>query len=62
MDMIWKYLWASVSVYLVQMAGKRNTVEMLEGLTAANEGSVDLLGQHWNAGDDRARHGAEEVT
>ena len=35
-------------------AGKTTTVEILEGLTAPNEGSVELLGQHWNGGDDRA--------
>src|SRR5688572_21796354 len=35
-------------------AGKTTTVEILEGLTAPDEGSVELLGQHWNAGDDRA--------
>jgi ABC-2 type transport system ATP-binding protein len=35
-------------------AGKTTTVEILEGLTASDEGTVELLGQHWNAGDDRA--------
>ena len=35
-------------------AGKTTTVEILEGLTSPNEGTVELLGQHWNAGDDRA--------
>ncbi len=35
-------------------AGKTTTVEILEGLTPANEGSVELLGQQWNGGDDRA--------
>ena len=35
-------------------AGKTTTVEILEGLTVANEGTVELLGQHWNAADDRA--------
>ena len=35
-------------------AGKTTTVEMLEGLTAPDAGSVELLGQHWNHGDDRA--------
>ena len=34
-------------------AGKTTTVEILEGLTVADEGTVELLGQHWNA-DDRA--------
>jgi ABC-2 type transport system ATP-binding protein len=35
-------------------AGKTTTVEILEGLTQADEGSVELLGQQWNKGDDRA--------
>ena len=35
-------------------AGKTTTVEILEGLTASDEGEVELLGQHWNAGDNRA--------
>src|SRR5688500_13387351 len=35
-------------------AGKTTPVEILEGLTVANEGSVELLGQRWNGGDDRA--------
>jgi len=35
-------------------AGKTTTVEILEGLTTPDEGSVELLGQHWNDGDDRA--------
>ena len=35
-------------------AGKTTTVEILEGLTVADQGSVELLGQHWNGGDDRA--------
>jgi len=35
-------------------AGKTTTVEILEGLTFPDEGSVELLGQHWNDGDDRA--------
>ena len=35
-------------------AGKTTTVEILEGLTIADHGTVELLGQHWNAGDDRA--------
>ena len=35
-------------------AGKTTTVEILEGLTPADEGSVELLGQHWNSRDDRA--------
>ncbi|HEU4509168.1 MAG TPA: ABC transporter ATP-binding protein [Pyrinomonadaceae bacterium] len=35
-------------------AGKTTTVEILEGLTSADAGSVELLGQRWNDGDDRA--------
>src|SRR6476469_10502765 len=35
-------------------AGKTTTVEILEGLTPADEGEVELLGQRWNRGDDRA--------
>src|SRR5215207_5491993 len=35
-------------------AGKTTTVESLEGLTPADEGSVELLGEHWNAGNDHA--------
>ena len=35
-------------------AGKTTTIEILEGLTAADQGSVELLGQQWNKGDDRA--------
>ncbi len=35
-------------------AGKTTTVEILEGLTPADEGTVELLGQHWNSSDDRA--------
>ncbi|HEX6045501.1 MAG TPA: ABC transporter ATP-binding protein [Pyrinomonadaceae bacterium] len=34
-------------------AGKTTTVEILEGLTPADEGEVELLGQRWNKGDDR---------
>ena len=34
-------------------AGKTTTVEILEGLTVADEGSVEVLGQQWNNGDDR---------
>ena len=34
-------------------AGKTTTVEILEGLTPADEGRVELLGQHWNSGDER---------
>ena len=35
-------------------AGKTTTVEILEGLTPSDEGTVELLGQHWNSGNDRA--------
>jgi ABC-2 type transport system ATP-binding protein len=35
-------------------AGKTTTVEILEGLTPSDEGSVELLGQHWGRDrDDR---------
>ena len=35
-------------------AGKTTTVEILEGLTPADEGTVELLGQQWTSGDNRA--------
>ena len=35
-------------------AGKTTTVEILEGLTPSDEGSVELLGQHWNSGNDQS--------
>src|SRR5215217_4202976 len=35
-------------------AGKTTTVEILEGLTAPDEGTVELLGQRWNTRDERA--------
>jgi ABC-2 type transport system ATP-binding protein len=35
-------------------AGKTTTVEILEGLTAQDQGAVELLGQQWKGGDDRA--------
>jgi ABC-2 type transport system ATP-binding protein len=35
-------------------AGKTTTVEILEGLTAPDGGSVEVLGQSWGVGDDRA--------
>ena len=35
-------------------AGKTTTVEMIEGLTRPDEGSVELFGQRWGDGDDRA--------
>lgn len=34
-------------------AGKTTTVEILEGLTPSDEGTVELLGQHWDSGNDR---------
>ncbi|HKO96825.1 MAG TPA: ABC transporter ATP-binding protein [Pyrinomonadaceae bacterium] len=34
-------------------AGKTTTVEILEGLTPADEGTVEVLGQQWNSRDDR---------
>ncbi|MCA1576735.1 MAG: ABC transporter ATP-binding protein [Acidobacteria bacterium] len=33
-------------------AGKTTTVEILEGLTPSDEGTVELLGQNWNSGRD----------
>jgi ABC-2 type transport system ATP-binding protein len=35
-------------------AGKTTTVEILEGLTPSDEGTVELLGQHWNSGNDQS--------
>ena len=35
-------------------AGKTTTVEILEGLTSADEGTVEVLGQQWNSTDERA--------
>src|SRR6476646_2932689 len=35
-------------------AGKTTTVEILEGLTPSDEGAVELLGQRWTRGDNRA--------
>jgi ABC-2 type transport system ATP-binding protein len=35
-------------------AGKTTTVEMLEGLTAPDAGTIELLGRRWGKGDDRA--------
>ena len=35
-------------------AGKTTTVEILEGLTPSDEGAVEILGQRWSKGDDRA--------
>ena len=35
-------------------AGKTTTVEILEGLTTSDEGTVEILGQHWTRDGDRA--------
>ncbi len=35
-------------------AGKTTTVEILEGLTAPDGGTVEVLGQSWGSGNDRA--------
>ena len=35
-------------------AGKTTTVEMLEGLTTPDSGTIELLGRRWGRGDDRA--------
>src|SRR5947209_15964479 len=35
-------------------AGKTTTIEILEGLLPATSGEVEVLGQHWGRGDDRA--------
>jgi len=35
-------------------AGKTTTIEILEGLTAPDEGDVEVLGERWGQGDDRA--------
>ncbi|MBK8166478.1 MAG: ABC transporter ATP-binding protein [bacterium] len=35
-------------------AGKTTTVEMLEGLTVPDAGTIELLGRRWGKGDDRA--------
>jgi ABC-2 type transport system ATP-binding protein len=35
-------------------AGKTTTIEILEGLLPATSGDVEVLGQHWGQGDDRA--------
>ena len=35
-------------------AGKTTTVEILEGLTPADDGTVELLGMHWGRGEDHA--------
>ncbi|MBM4130424.1 ABC transporter ATP-binding protein [bacterium] len=35
-------------------AGKTTTVEMLEGLTTPDAGTIELLGQSWGRGDERS--------
>jgi ABC-2 type transport system ATP-binding protein len=35
-------------------AGKTTTIEILEGLLEATSGEVEILGQRWGQGDDRA--------
>src|SRR5579859_4973635 len=35
-------------------AGKTTTIEILEGLLPATSGDVEVLGQRWGVGDDRA--------
>src|SRR5260370_6929019 len=35
-------------------AGKTTTIEILEGLLDATSGDVEILGQRWGQGDDRA--------
>src|SRR5438477_768386 len=35
-------------------AGKTTTIEILEGLLPATSGDVEVLGQRWGQGDDRA--------
>ena len=42
-------------------AGKTTTVEILEGLTLADEGKVELLGQHWNSGGEADRMLRERI-
>src|SRR3982751_5761351 len=41
-------------------AGKTTTVEILEGLTPANDGTVEVLGQHWNSGGDKSGRALRE--
>ena len=41
-------------------AGKTTTVEILEGLTPADQGVVELLGQHWNSGGSSADRALRE--
>jgi ABC-2 type transport system ATP-binding protein len=42
-------------------AGKTTTVEILEGLQPADEGAVELLGQHWNSGGESDRTLRERI-
>jgi len=35
-------------------AGKTTTVEILEGLTPSDEGTVEILGEQWRKGDPEA--------
>ena len=42
-------------------AGKTTTVEILEGLQPADEGTVELLGQHWNSGGESDRALRERI-
>lgn len=44
-------------------AGKTTTVEILEGLTPADEGTVEVLGQQWNSGgySDKGRALRERI-
>ena len=38
-------------------AGKTTTIEILEGLTTADAGHVEVLGEQWGQGRDRALRG-----
>lgn len=42
-------------------AGKTTTVEILEGLQLADEGTVELLGHHWNSGGESDRALRERI-
>ena len=39
-------------------AGKTTTIEICEGLTAPDEGTVEVLGLHWRAGAGGQRSAA----
>ena len=54
MDLISKHSWGVFWSAWSKWRRKTNTVEILEGLTSADEGSVELLGEHWNAGNDQS--------